>query len=219
MILPKIHKVHRPHPGFTFLAFMGFLFPIQADGSHTQAASSMSTVLTHPRGFPHMPDPFPHTFPRIPHIAAKLQKIRLQIQRDQRHDPANRAPTNPHVFSAAKGEWLWQCAWRGTTWHGHGHGSVTTLAHRHGHSQGHQPTETSVRFTQAYASNRFTQIPCANDGEAGAGTWRRLATQRRRRCRRQGIPVLGYSPAWRQDKQPASGGLIAEPEGSTDSRA
>ena len=50
-----------------------------------------------------MPAPFPHTFPRIPHTTAKLQKIRLQIQRDQRHDPANQAPTNPHVFSATKG--------------------------------------------------------------------------------------------------------------------
>ena len=29
LILPKIRKVHRPHPTFIFPAFMGFPFPIQ----------------------------------------------------------------------------------------------------------------------------------------------------------------------------------------------
>ena len=82
--LPKIRKVRRPHPGFIFLAFMGFPFPIQTDGSHTQAASSMLTVITHPRGFPHTPAPFPHTFPRLPHTTTKLQKSRHWFQRDQR---------------------------------------------------------------------------------------------------------------------------------------
>ena len=45
---------------------MGFPFPIQAGGPHTQAAPSMSAVFTHPHGFPHMPEPFSHTFPRLP---------------------------------------------------------------------------------------------------------------------------------------------------------
>ena len=83
-MLPKIHQVHRPHPAFIFPALMGFPSPIQADGSHTQAVSSMSTVLTHPRGFSYMPAPSLHTFPRIPHTT-KLQKIRPQIQRDLRY--------------------------------------------------------------------------------------------------------------------------------------
>ena len=43
--------------------------------------------------------------------------------------------------------------------------------------------ETSVRFTQTYAFNQLTRIPCTNDVEAGAGAWRRLATRRRRRHR------------------------------------
>ena len=65
-MLLKIHKVRRPHPAFIFQAFMGFPFPIQASGPHTQAAPSMPAVPTHPRGFPHMPAPFSHTFPRLP---------------------------------------------------------------------------------------------------------------------------------------------------------
>ena len=60
------HKVHRSHSTTIFLIFMGFPFPIQVGGPHTQAAPSMSAVFTHPHGFPHMPEPFSHMFPRLP---------------------------------------------------------------------------------------------------------------------------------------------------------
>ena len=39
--------------------------------------------------------PCSNTFPQIPHTASQLQKIRHQIQQDQRHGPANQSLTNP----------------------------------------------------------------------------------------------------------------------------
>ena len=127
--IAKNTQVHRSHSTTIFLVFMGFPFPIQASGPHTQAAPSMSAVPTHPRGFSHMLAPFPHTFPQIPqpHTPAQIPidsagspyistaptynyqapKIRLQFQRNQRFRPRKpgirRTPQIPCV----------DC-WRGT---------------------------------------------------------------------------------------------------------
>ena len=65
------------------------------------------------------------------------------------------------------------------------------------------PPRPGVRFTQTCAPNRFTQIPCTNDG--GHRAWRRLAT--RRRCRSGGL-----------HSSPPEGGLVrpggADPRGA-----
>ena len=62
------------------------------------------------------------------------------------------------------------------------------------------PTETSGRFTQTYASNLSTQIPCSDEGGIGVRVQHRFATLRRRlRRRRQGAGAAsssGGGPAW-----------------------
>ena len=179
-MLPKIHKVRRPHPAFISLAFMGFPFPIQAGGLHTQAAPPMSAVPTYPRDFPHMPAPFSHTFPRLPQPHAPAQ-IPIgsagfpYVSADPPYDhqapkistliptrPAFPAPQTRHPRVSTN--------------------SLRRLPARYRMSRRSiKSAETSGRLTQTCASNRFTQIPCTNDEEAGAMAWRRFATRRRRR--------------------------------------
>ena len=181
-MLPKIHQVHRPHPAFIFPALMGFPSPIQADGSHTQAVSSMSTVLTHPRGFSYMPAPFLHTFPRISHTT-KLQKIRLQIQRDLRHIFANQAPASSSKSNmpATGGGAGTTCAhvFTGTrtvmhAYHGHTFTGMRApsrvCVHLHGHGlRARLRRDQRGRLTRIH-TNQLTQTPTSNDWGAWAST-------------------------------------------------
>ena len=147
LILPKIHKVRRPSPASIFWFFMRFLFPIQAGGSHTQAAplhvsssrtparfspyagavlpcvSTATTISTRRRRSPYL-QLTPHTFPRIPHITAKLQKPDIGFDETSVSGSANQTSAGLHKFPASPAS------------------AVPHVQARH------QPAETSVRLTQ-----------------------------------------------------------------------
>ena len=176
LILPKIRQVRRPHPDFIFLAFMGFSFPIQAGGFHTQAAPSMSAVHTHPRGFPHMQAPFPHTFPRLPQspyacadpnrfsrFSICFRGSTIQSPSSKKPDtdfaetsvsgPANPQPagsTNPQDLRIPSPQISNQPAPANPQIHGH---TCTAMAYAS------QPDETSVSGSADIAPVQFTRTP------------------------------------------------------------
>ena len=178
-MLPKVHQVHRPHPAFIFPALMGFPSHIQADGSHTQAVSSMSTVLTHPRGFSYMPAPSLHTFPRIPHTT-KLQKIRPQIQRDLLHIFANQAPAKSskyHMPATGGGAGTYArarpraCTRISVQWsylHGHARAftAMVTSLRLDPHASGHASAETSA---DGFGRSTLQSNPLKSPGGHGHG--------------------------------------------------
>ena len=110
-------------------------------------------------GSSHTFAPFPHTLRRLPHLsipwrnspykcqiphrASKLHKIPHRTRRDQRSVHSNLRIQPAYADSLQQRGWLWQCAGRGTTWHGHDHGSVTTPARRHVRSRA--PTRRDQR--------------------------------------------------------------------------
>lgn len=167
-ILPKICKVRRPHPAFIFPAFMGFPFPIQAGGSPIRkrrppcqqsptparlspyAGAVPPHVSTAPTTLYACADP--HRFSRLPICfhdspiqSPSSKNPDIGLAETSVPGPANQAPAGLYEFPAATA------------------GAVPHV------QTGHQLAETSVRFTQTYASNRFTQIPCANDGVRSLG--------------------------------------------------
>ena len=151
------------------LIFMCFPAPYTRAASHTQAAPSMSTILTHPRGFPRVLAPFSHTFPRLPHTVTKLQKPRHWFRQDQRSGPANpqpAGPTNPQNLRIQSPQISNQPARKfpNPRLHLHGHGSLIR-----------KPTRRDQRtvHSNAHPAN-LLKFPAPT---RGAWVWRQ-----RRRC-------------------------------------
>ena len=141
----------------------------QVFGSHASGRPPYPGAAHARQQSPHVPTPqcgsshtfapFPHTLRRLPHLsipwrnspckcqiphrASKLHKIPHRTRRDQRSVHSNLRIQPAYADSLQQRGWLWQCAGRGTTWHGHDHGSVTTPARRHVRSRA--PTRRDQR--------------------------------------------------------------------------
>ena len=166
LILSKIRKVRRLHPAFIFPAFMRFLFPIQAgDPIHKRRPPCQQSS--------HIRAAFPICWRRSPirFYGSSIQspsskKSDTDFAETSVSDPANLTPASLHEFPASPA------------------GAVPHV------QTGHQPAETSGRFTQTYASGRFAQILPSNDWGAwtpghGVRARHRFATLRRRLRRRR----------------------------------
>ena len=172
---------------------MGFPFPIQAGGPHTQAAPSMSAVFTHPHGFPHTPEPFSHTFPRLPQSPYacadphRFSQFPIRFRGSHIQSPSSKnltlIPTRP-AFLAPQTRHLPVST-----------NSLRRLPARCRMSWwGIKSAETSDRLAQIYAPDRLTQIHCANDeGGMGIRARHRFAMRRRQRRRCVGVDVRGGS--------------------------
>ena len=220
-MLPKIHQVHRPHPAFIFPALMGFPFPIQAGGFHTQAAPSMSAVPTYPRGFLHMLAPFSHTFPRLPQspyacadphrfsrfpIRFRGSPIRspssknpdIGFGKTSVSGPANQAPAGLHEFPAPTA------------------GAVPHVRAGHQIRRDQRPVHSNLRIQPTHSNSNVQRLGGMDDAAASL------------RRRRQGGPtpacVIGLSglkarlwsglgARWQSGLK---AGLVVEPGGSTD---
>ena len=136
----------------------------QAPSRRPYTAAHVSQILMR-LGSPY--GPRSHTFPRFPIQPPSFKNPDIGFGKASVSGPANQAPAGLCEFPASTA------------------GAVPHVR------TGHRPAETSVRFTQTYAPNRFTQIPCTNGGEAGAVAWHRFATRRRRGPRVQVRPKAG----------------------------
>ena len=192
-----------PPPASIFRFFMRLSFPMRFRGLPTHGPP------------PHTVSRFPHTttrlthfsirFPRIHHTIHKLQRIRLQIRRDQRpapqtpnqscptdtlnlrYSPANQAPaksSKSHMPATGGGA--------GTTGaHIHGHARTFTAmftpaqmcAYLHGHGIRARLRRDQRPALANQAPTQLTQTPTSNDW--GAWVWHRLAMRRRRRRQRR----------------------------------
>ena len=119
------------------LIFMCFPAPYTRAASHTQAAPSMSTILTHPRDFPRVLAPFSHTFPRLPHTVTKLQKPSSNFNETSVSGPANPQPR------------------------GHGHGM------RKPTRRDQRPVHSKLRIQPAYSDSTVQRLGGMDDDDAG----------------------------------------------------
>ena len=196
----------------------------RAPPPHTQAAPSTPAVPTHPRGFPHMQVLFPHTFPRRPqpHTPARIPIGSAGSPHVSTAPPCNlQAPKIPTLVSMRPAFPAPQTRHPRVSAN-----SLRRLLARYRMSRrGTNPPRPATGLLKPTHPAGFPQIPCANDGEAGVGAWRRLATRRRRRSgglhssppegrlvQRGGADPRGAGAGWTRQKSAGAASGQSDPQ-------